>query len=261
MIFQKLSHLVKLGILIPLGFSFTGFSQCNWTSVFYDSFEYSTVIPHIFPAATYQNTPQTFAGCVRTGSQGMYLNVTDGFFGSIYMQPFTDICVGQNYRFSFSTRDAFFSTNNLTINVKDASGNVIVTQNVLNNSVWNDITMPAFTAPTSIIYFEIFTNIPGGPGNDIGFDDLRLSQCQPVPLVLNHSSCIGAAGMDLYSLFSGSLSQSGIWTGPSALTNGYLGTYTPGTNTNGMYTYTIDVRLAVRIPVHRSPFPISIHRI
>ena len=240
MIFQKLSHLVKLGILIPLGFSFTGFSQCNWTSVFYDSFEYSTVIPHIFPAATYQNTPQTFAGCVRTGSQGMYLNVTDGFFGSIYMQPFTDICVGQNYRFSFSTRDAFFSTNNLTINVKDASGNVIVTQNVLNNSVWNDITMPAFTAPTSIIYFEIFTNIPGGPGNDIGFDDLRLSQCQPVPLVLNHSSCIGAAGMDLYSLFSGSLSQSGIWTGPSALTNGYLGTYTPGTNTNGMYTYTID---------------------
>ncbi len=240
MIFKSLSKSIKLWFFITVGIPFTGFSQCNWTSVFYDSYEYTTVIPYILPGATYQNTPQTYAGCVRTGTRGMYLNITNGFIGALYLQPFTDVCVGQNYRFSFSTRDAFVSTNNLTINVKNASGTIIVSQNVINNSVWNDITMASFIAPTSTVYFEIITNTVGGPGNDIGFDDLRLSQCQPVPLVFNQTACIGSSGIDLYSLFSTSLSQSGIWAGPSTLTNGYLGTYTPGTNTNGLYTYTID---------------------
>jgi gliding motility-associated-like protein len=31
----------------------------------------------------------------------------------------------------------------------------------------------------------------------------------------------------------------GIWTGPSALTGGYLGTFEPGTNIEGTYTYTV----------------------
>lgn len=240
---MKLNNQLKLIpylVLSQLFFSTTGRSQCNWTSIFYDSYEYTTVIPYIVPGTTYQNTPQTFTGCVRTGSRGLYLNFVDGVSGLVYSQPFANVCVGQSYRFSFSTRDAFSSTNNLTINVKDASGNILVTQNVLNTSVWNDITMNSFIAPTTSITFEIVTNTPGGAGNDAGFDDLRLSQCQPVPQVFNHTACIGSAGIDLYSLFSATLSQNGIWTGPSALSNGYLGTYTPGTNTNGLYTYTID---------------------
>ena len=240
MIFKSLSKSIKLCAFISLGISFNSFSQCNWTSVFFDSYEYATVIPYIVPGTTYQNTPQTYPGCIRTGSQGMYLNIVDGFSGLIYDQPFNNLCVGQSYRFSFSTRDAWSGSNNLTFNIKDGSGTTILTQNLISGSTWNDITMVAFTAPTSTVSLEIITNIPGGAGNDIGFDDLRLSQCQPLPLVFNHSACAGSGGIDLYSLFSSGLSQSGIWTGPSTLTNGYLGSFTPGTNSNGMYTYTID---------------------
>lgn len=240
MIFNRLSKSIKLWIFVSIGISFNSFSQCNWTSVFYDSFEYTTVIPYIIPGSTYQDTPQTYPGCIRTGSQGMYMNIVDGFAGLLYNQPFNNLCVGQSYRFSFSTRDAWSGSNNLTFNIKNASGAIISTQNLVSGSTWNDVTMIAFTAPTTTISFEIITNIPGGAGNDIGFDDLRLSQCQPIPLVFNHTACVGSGGINLYSLFSANLSQTGVWTGSSVLTNGYLGTFTPGTNANGLYTYTID---------------------
>lgn len=96
--------------------------SCNWTTIFYDSYEYTTPIPYIIPGMTVHNTSQTFPGCIRTGSLGMYLNIVNGQIGLIYSQPFTSLCVGQQYRFSFSTRDAFSSTNNLTFNVKNANG-------------------------------------------------------------------------------------------------------------------------------------------
>ncbi len=239
MIFKSLSKSIRICILAGLGMSTSAFSQCNWSTIFSDSYEYSTVIPYIVPGSTYQNTPQTYAGCVRTGSQGMYLNITDGYLGPLYVQPFTNLCVGRQYRFSFSTRDAWTSNNNLTFNIKDASGTVILTQTVANGSTWNDITMAAFTAPTSTVSFEIVTNIAGGPGNDVGFDDLVLARCNPVPLTATLNACAGASPYNLFSQIPGTMSQTGVWTGPSTLTNGYQGTFTPGTNTNGTYTYTV----------------------
>lgn len=240
MIFKSLSKSIRFCFLAALGMSSPSFSQCNWNTIFSDSYEYTTVIPHIIPGTTYQNTPQTFAGCIRTGSRGMYLNIVDNFSGLIYNQPFNNLCVGQSYRFSFSTRDAWTGANNLTINIKDGAGILILTQNVLSGGTWNDVTMAAFTAPTTNISFEIITNTPGGPGNDIGFDDLVLAQCNPIPLVGNLTACAGAGTHDLFSQIPGSMSQTGVWTGPSALTNGYQGTFTPGTNANGTYTYTIN---------------------
>ena len=240
MILNNLSKSIKWVFFIAAGIHFNGFSQCTWTSVFFDSFEYSTPIPYIIPGSTYQNDPQTYPGCVRTGSKGMYLNIADGYTGLLYSQPFADICPGQSYRFSFSTRDAWSSSNNLTFNVKDANGVVLVTQTVVNGSIWNDITMTAFTATTTSITFEIVTNLIGGPGNDAGFDDLRLSQCTPNPILRTLSACAGTGTTDLYNTINTDLSQSGIWTGPSTLTNGYQGTFSPGVNTNGVYTYTID---------------------
>jgi len=217
-------------------------AQCTWTSVFYDSYEYTSVIPYIVPGTTYQNTSQTYAGCVRTGTRGMYLNIVDGFSGIVYSQPFQDICIGQNYRFTFSTRDAFSSTNNLTFNVYDNNSNALLaTQTVVTNSIWNDVTMPSFTATSTTIRFEILSNTPGGPGNDAGFDDLRLQQCQPNPINHTVTKCIGTPNFNLYNEQAGViLSQSGIWTGPAALQNGYLGTFTTAVNPNGTYTYTID---------------------
>ena len=217
-------------------------AQCTWTSVFYDSYEYTTVIPHIIPGTTYQNTSQTFAGCVRTGARGMYLNIVDGFSGIVYSQPFQDLCIGQNYRFTFSTRDAFSSTNNLTFNVYDNNSNALLaTQTVITNSSWNDVVMPSFTTTATTIRFEIVSNTPGGPGNDAGFDDLRLQQCQPDPINHTVTKCIGTPDFNLYNEQAGIiLGQSGIWTGPAALQNGYLGTFNTAVNPNGTYTYTID---------------------
>lgn len=210
--------------------------------MYYESYEYTTVIPYLVSGTTYQDTPQTYAGCIRTGNYGMYMNIVDGYVGLLYSQPFTDICVGQQYRFSFSTRDAWTSTNNLTISVKDNLGNILVTQTVINGSTWNDITMASFTAPTNSIVFEIETNTVGTGGNDVGFDDLRLFQCQPIPINSSVTECAATINtLDLYpEIGANTLSSNGVWTGPTSLTNGYLGTFTAGTNTNGTYQYTVN---------------------
>lgn len=220
---------------------FTTQAQCNWTQIYYESYEYTTVIPYLLPGTTYQNTPQQWAGCIKTGAYGMYMNIVDGYIGQLYSQPFQNMCVGQNYRFSFSTRDAFTSNNNLTITVKDNNGLTLVSQNVINGSTWNDITMVSFSATTTTVTFEIATNLAGTGGNDVGFDDLRLFQCTPVPHNYSVTECLSTPSVDLYnSIASPILSASGTWSGPSALTNNHLGTFTSGTNTNGLYTYTID---------------------
>ncbi len=235
---SKLNTIILSFFILFIGWNAK--AQCTWTSYFYDNFEYTTVIPYIVPGTTYQNSPQTFAGCVHAGTRGLYLNFADGISGMVYDQPFTNVCVGANYRFSFWTRDAFSSSNNMTFRVVDASNNIIATQTVITNSTWQNVVMPSFIAPTSTIRFQIFTNIPGGPGNDAGLDELTLSVCSPPVANYTFSQCSSAGNTNLYSQITNGSSSNGTWTGPSALTNGYQGTFTPGTNTNGTYTYTID---------------------
>ena len=214
-------------------------TQCTWSTYVNEDFEYTTVIPHVIPGTTYQNTPQTYAGCVHSGTRGMYLNIVDGFSGMIYNRPY-DVCVGQNYRFSLWTRDAFSSSNNLTFQVLDASNAVLSTQTVVTNSTWVNVTLPAFTATSGIIRFQIITNIPGAAGNDAGVDQLYLSACNPTPSNYTLTQCAALGNVDLYSQITSGLSNNGVWTGPSALQNGSQGTFVAGSNTNGAYTYTID---------------------
>lgn len=241
-----ISNMMKIltRFLLILTFSsgfFTAQSQCNWTQIYYESYEYTTVIPHLLPGTTYQNAPEQWPGCIRTGAYGMYMNIVNGYVGELYNQPFQDMCVGQQYRFSFSTRDAFTSNNDLTITVRDANGAVLVSQNVINGSTWNDITMNSFMATTPTITFEIATNLAGTGGNDVGFDDLRLFQCSPTPHNYSVTACLSTPSMNLFnSIGNPLLSPSGVWSGPSTLTNNHLGTFTSGVNTNGLYTYTID---------------------
>jgi gliding motility-associated-like protein len=234
-IFQKIG-LFTVGILWSLSVK----AQCTWSTHFYDNFEYTTVIPYIIPGTTYQNTPQTFAGCVHAGTRGLYLNFADGVSGLVYNQPFTNICPGASYRFSMWARDAFTSSNNMTFNVLDGNGLVISTQTVVTTSTWQNVIMPAFTSTTSNISFQILTNTPGGPGNDAGLDELTLSVCTPAVTNSVLNQCAGAGNVDLYPQITSGLSNAGTWSGPSVLQNGYLGTFVQGTNTNGTYTYTID---------------------
>jgi gliding motility-associated-like protein len=215
-------------------------AQCSWTSIYFESYEYTTTIPYIIPGSTVHNTPQTFAGCVNSGSRGMYLNITNGYTGLLYSQPFNNLCVDQSYQFTFFTRDAFTSTNNFNVNIYDNNNVLLVTQNIINNSVWQNITMPLFIATTTSIRFEIVTNLAGVSGNDIGFDDLNLNQCQPLPFDLTQNQCNSSTAENLFSFIpANTFGTNGTWSGPSSLTNGHLGTFTPGINSNGQYTYTI----------------------
>ncbi len=218
-------------------------SQCNWTEIYYESYEYTTVVPYLIPGTVYHDTPQTtaLANCVRTGSRGLYMNVVDNFAGMLYSQPFSDLCPGQSYHFSFSMRNATSGPNpNFTFRVVDGTGTLVNYTAVL-TTTWQDITMVSFTPTTTSVDFQIITNLPGGNGNDAGFDDLRLWQCQPVPVNYNVNICSGTTDFDLYpEINNPAMSTSGIWTGPSALQNGYLGTFDATTNTVGNYTYTVD---------------------
>lgn len=233
-------------ILLPALFAFSlqsARSQCNWAEIYYESYEYTTVVPYVIPGSIYHDSPQTtaLANCVRTGTRGLYMNIVDNYSGLLYSQPFTDLCVGQNYRFTFSVRNATSAPNpNLTFRVLDGNNAQLATYTTTATTTWSDVTMTTFTANTSSITFEISTNLPGGNGNDAGFDDLRLWQCQPVPSNYSVNVCAGTPATDLYPQINNPvLSSAGTWTGPSALQNGYLGTFDETTNTPGSYTYTI----------------------
>lgn len=53
---------------------------------------------------------------------------------------------------------------------------------------------------------------------------------------------------NLFDLLGGTPDTTGIWTGPSELANGYLGTFEPGINTIGTYTYTVSSTLGICPP-------------
>lgn len=219
-------------------------AQCIWTVKSTESFEYTTVIPYLIPGKVYHDTPQlsSFANCVRTGNRGMYMNIVNGETGLLYSQSFTSICTSQSYRFSFSAINATNSTPNpnVTINILDNNNIVLSTVTLTLTNTWSDVVMPAFNSTTTTIWFQIVTNIPGGPGNDAGFDDIVLSTCAPAPQQINLIQCAGSAVFDLYpEIDSPVLTTAGVWTGPSALQNGHLGTFNPAVNGNGNYAYAI----------------------
>jgi len=235
---SKLNHTILSFFILFSGLNAK--AQCTWTTYAYENFEYTTVIPGLIAGTTYQNTPQTYAGCIHAGSRGLYMNFVDGFAGLVYDQAYNNLCVGQNYRFSFWTRDAWTGSGNMTFQVLDASNNILSTQTVATTGTWQNVTMPTFIAVTSTVRFQIITNLAGGPGNDAGFDELTLSQCTPPVSNYTLTQCSSAGASNLYNQITSGLSTVGVWTGPSSLTNGYQGTFTPGTNTNGTYTYTVD---------------------
>jgi len=51
--------------------------------------------------------------------------------------------------------------------------------------------------------------------------------------------CINAPATDLFAQLGGTPDATGSWSGPSTLTGGNLGTFTPGTSLAGVYTYTV----------------------
>ncbi|MCZ2249700.1 MAG: CUB domain-containing protein [Bacteroidia bacterium] len=77
-------------------------------------------------------------------------------------------------------------------------------------------------------------------------------------------TCTNGSTVDLYSYLGGTPQNTGIWSGPSSLAGGYLGTFNPAVNLSGLYTYTVvgascpDATATVNVTVN-SPVPTSVN--
>lgn len=217
-------------------------SQCsNFTVDNFDSFEYSTVCPFIIPNTTYQNSPQQSPGFGPnfTGNYHIYLNFADGYVGPAFSRPYP-VCVGGTYRISFYHRDAWGGQNNTTFNVYDANDVLLSTQVVpWTGTTWNQWMSPELTATTTTLRLEIVNNSFTIGNNDMVVDDMSLAVC-----TVNENrtllTCNAPTITNLFSLFSANMPTTGTWSGPSTLSNGYLGTYDPASGVEGIYTYAIN---------------------
>lgn len=223
-------------------------AQCTWTTQFYDGFEYTTPCPDILPNTTYTTIPQSYA--VRTGARSLYANFQDcvGGVGTCagdqYYERVVPVCVGLPIRFS-----AWFATTftgpqcDIKIEVTDSAGIVLASTNSLVATyapTWTQYNSGSITPTTSTVILKFYTNVGGGNGNDLSMDDLRLEQC--LDAGTNSYTfdyiCNNQPVVDLFNSIPGNPVTTGSWTGPTALTGGYLGTFTNGLNTNGFYVYT-----------------------
>jgi len=222
-------------------------AQCTWTTQFYDGFEYSTPCPDILPNTTYTAIPQSYA--VRTGAKSLYANFKDCAggvgvcAGDQYYERVVPVCVGLPIRFS-----AWFTTTfsgaqcDIKIEVTDSIGTILASTNSLVAAyapIWTQYVSGSITPTTSTVILKFYTNVDGGNGNDLSMDDLRLEQC--LDAGTNSYTfdyiCNNQPVVDLFNSIPGAPVTTGTWTGPTALSGGYLGTFTSGLNTNGFYIY------------------------
>lgn len=230
--------LITASVLIPS----TVRSQCIMNDFYIESFEYTTPIPGLLPNKVYHVTPQTtsLAEAVYSGNYGMYMNIQDGQMGVIYSNPINDLCIGSTYEFSFAYRNAtsVLPNPNFVVRLYDQSGTLISAVTLTASNTWQIQTFPSFTATTTAVTVEIESLIPGGPGNDLGIDDLTLKICTNSLQSKQLTLCTATPAVNLFDeIDSPALSSLGTWTG--GLSNGHLGTFTPGVTTPGSYSYYI----------------------
>lgn len=245
------SLISKATILFCLYLAITGkttVGQCTWQTVLTDSFEYQTVCPDLIPGTTIHTTPQSFA--VHSGNFSLYLNFINcvGTTGTcagakVYERGFT-VCRNQPVRFSSWFTTSFSGTQcNVRITITDSNGNVLDDQLSIvapYSPAWIQYQSPAVSPTTDSIVFTMYTNVGGGNGNDLSMDDFVMEKCTGGNIG-NSSSvgyvCQNASSSNLYSLLPSINDTTGAWSGPSALSGGYLGTFIPGTNLAGTYIY------------------------
>ncbi|HNS43167.1 MAG TPA: hypothetical protein PKN22_10445, partial [Taishania sp.] len=223
--------------LITLSFS-NVFAQCNnFIQADFDSYEYSTTVPHIIAGTTYQNTPQgSTHGPNHTGNKHLYLNFVDGFTGVAYNRPYT-VCVGGTFRLSFYHKEAWGSNTNTTFNIYDGNNVLLYTQTVAwTGTTWNHFVSPELVSTTTTLRLEIVNNLTNSGSNDMVVDDMLLEICS-INENRTLSACDITGPVNLFSLFSAAMPTTGTWSGPATLGNGHLGTYNT-TLPSGTYTYT-----------------------
>lgn len=239
-LFKSKSLAISLLVLFSVWSNLTVAQCSNFVVDDFDDFEYTTVCPYIIPNTTYQTSPQASPsfGPSYSGNYHVYLNFQNGYVGPAFNRPYT-VCPGATYRISFYHRDAWGGSNNTTFNVYDANGVLLVSDNVpWTGTTWNHWVSPELTATTNQLVLEIVNNQTTG-NNDMVVDAMTLEVCQIQEAVVA-DMCGATTALDLFNLFSASMPNGGTWTGPSALTNGDLGTYDPAINVAGVYTYNVN---------------------
>ncbi len=242
---KKHLHTSLLTISLLMG-SFLSKSQCVWEPMVTDNFEYTTAITGIMPGMTVHNTPQSFA--VHTGAKSAYLNFTacnggaGACAGSKVFERIIPICPDLPTRMNIWFTTSFTNVQcDIMIVISDANGQTLDSTASLTPPfapAWTNFISSTITPTTASVTVTIYTNIEGSPsGNDLSMDDFTLEQC-----VNTHSStvtgiCNNSTSTDLYNSIPNAPVNTGTWTGPSVLTNGYQGTFTNGVNTGGQYIY------------------------
>ncbi|MFM2048679.1 MAG: hypothetical protein RI955_1227 [Bacteroidota bacterium] len=235
-----MNKILSLLVFVFLFSSFHCFGQCKWTNIDTLDFESSAVDTSIVASSCYHTTPMTFG--VKTGTLGLYFNVqnTVAAGAMLYHRTFP-VCTNVPYQFSFYYK-TYVSGTLCDITIKLYDGNTLVNTLVtgpISFTVWQQYVYN-FTPTSGVIKIELYTNIPGsGAGNDLAVDDMVLKNCHKY-YTDNLFICAGNSNYNIFdSIPSATITNTtGTWAGPSTLTNGYVGTFNPATNTNGNYTYT-----------------------
>lgn len=214
-------------------------AQCVWQVAYNDDFEYSTPILGLVSGTTYHAAPSSYIS--RTDNKGFYMNFVNGLASNtlVFSRSY-DVCTSSTYRFNAWSSEVNGVSSTVTLQVRDLNNTILAsyTNTYVASAGWTQWTTPTFTLTTNTVFFEIIFN-SGVSANDFGMDDISLEACE---FPATHSSmdfCASKTVFDLYDSHTSLTSISGAWTGPSSLTNGYLGTFTPSINTSGTYTYTL----------------------
>ncbi len=225
--------------------------QCSWSSLLADGFEYSqsTTSPDFIPGVNYGFAhPASYTA--HSGSQSVYLNFVDSNStsppgtraGTLFYRKTINVCPNIPYRVSLWLCTTFSGLQcNVKIILKDGNGAVL---NAVNNfpcpyaPAFGQYTSGVVTPTTSTIVLDLYTNVGGGGGNDLGVDDLLIEQCFTSPGIKTQTAlCSTSPTLNLYGLFNSARPTYGTWAGPSSLGGGYLGTYNPALNLQGQYLY------------------------
>jgi len=248
-------------------------SQCNWSNLLFDSFEYSQSIvdPNFVPGIAY-GTAHPNIYTAHTGTQSIYINFIDSnsvsppgiHAGTLFYSKTITVCPNTPYKVSawFSTTFAGLQCN-LRIRLKDGNGAIL---NVVNNfpcayaPTFSQYSSGVVTPTTSTMVFELTTNAGGGGGNDLSIDDLLIEQClsSAGSVSTQTTLCSTSPTLNLFGLFSGSQPTYGTWGGPSALSGGSLGTYTPGVNSSGTYIYSYYYQNVPYCPIIRDTAKVTV---
>lgn len=243
-----------LFFVLNLTFSHGQVSCSNPTTVFFEDFEGGSPVQGAVTANIYGGGTYNLANYILSGNFHGWFNVINGLSNvDVYDNLIPGFCVGLPTEVSFWTRQSFGVTN-VTFTVEDNTGAVLAIQTLNLTNTYQQIFFN-FTATTADLRFIIHCNSTGGNGVDICVEDILMTQCPPAGETVVYSDCNNTGVIDLHSLFSAAIGTTGTWSGPSTLSNGYLGTFDPSVNANGVYTYSEGTGCTATVSTAEVNFP------